>query len=575
VQDSHIILQQIARRARSLWQESQHGDSAQGPPEIICGDRDSVFELSSIITDTRFDFDDEILNSRAYRQALANLRWSTELGKPSIEKHALAASTYLEPPDDASLVAGEDNGDHDGGKVGILGESSNQTTATASGMGEARTSRPLQETPTATSHNQNNESSGAADMDAESKAGRAEAPSGLYEHVTQDHEVRDIAASDYDNDDEATKVGGLQHTRSYNLLLDSTTLRTILNMEDLLRAVCDVCDITKHFYLSNWNATGEGKYLANEVKSLQKVLFALQNDPDLRETTIPALSRAACDITRNVLRDTVFGIMTQLHSLDPGYLRKYWESNKGTSERATISDLQDRLAEHGRDFEQYIKDLGEPVLSSSSPDITTYEAPETFADSPWLSRPSEASKLPPLNQVVWPFQTSALGPEERGVIPLPPKSSPESVLQLSPQPSVDVTCDTGHHEEHVSPTIKPGEQERSPAALLPSIKVVLIGDCASGKTSIIQRKRTGKRQDDFVSTIRDKFLIRTTFNALDGGEVQCQLEIDDTAGSEDYDRIRPYSYPGVHVILICFSIWSSDSLDNVFFKVKIFLSTRP
>ena len=37
----------------------------------------------------------------------------------------------------------------------------------------------------------------------------------------------------------------------------------------------------------------------------------------------------------------------------------------------------------------------------------------------------------------------------------------------------------------------------------------------------------------------------------------------DTAGQEDYDRLRPLSYPDRHVILICFAVDSPDSLDNV------------
>lgn len=37
----------------------------------------------------------------------------------------------------------------------------------------------------------------------------------------------------------------------------------------------------------------------------------------------------------------------------------------------------------------------------------------------------------------------------------------------------------------------------------------------------------------------------------------------DTAGQEDYDRLRPLSYPDSNVILICFAIDSPDSLDNV------------
>ena len=35
------------------------------------------------------------------------------------------------------------------------------------------------------------------------------------------------------------------------------------------------------------------------------------------------------------------------------------------------------------------------------------------------------------------------------------------------------------------------------------------------------------------------------------------------AGQEDYDRLRPLSYPDTDVILICFAIDSPDSLENI------------
>jgi Ras family protein A len=40
-------------------------------------------------------------------------------------------------------------------------------------------------------------------------------------------------------------------------------------------------------------------------------------------------------------------------------------------------------------------------------------------------------------------------------------------------------------------------------------------------------------------------------------------------GQEDYDRVRPLSYPNTSVILLCFAIDSPDSLDNVQEKVFI------
>lgn len=52
-----------------------------------------------------------------------------------------------------------------------------------------------------------------------------------------------------------------------------------------------------------------------------------------------------------------------------------------------------------------------------------------------------------------------------------------------------------------------------------------------------------------------------------GGEPYT-LGLFDTAGQEDYDRLRPLSYPQTDVFLVCFSVVSPSSFENVKEKVN-------
>jgi Ras homolog gene family, member A len=48
-----------------------------------------------------------------------------------------------------------------------------------------------------------------------------------------------------------------------------------------------------------------------------------------------------------------------------------------------------------------------------------------------------------------------------------------------------------------------------------------------------------------------------------------ELALWDTSGWENYDQLRPLSYPNSHVILICFAMDSPNSFNNVQEKVSL------
>ncbi|KAI8149364.1 P-loop containing nucleoside triphosphate hydrolase protein [Fennellomyces sp. T-0311] len=89
-------------------------------------------------------------------------------------------------------------------------------------------------------------------------------------------------------------------------------------------------------------------------------------------------------------------------------------------------------------------------------------------------------------------------------------------------------------------------------------KLVIVGDGACGKTCLLIVFSRGTFPELYVPTVFENYVADVE---VDGKKVE--LALWDTAGQEDYDRLRPLSYPDSHVILICFAVDSPDSLDNV------------
>ncbi|XP_077292872.1 cell division control protein 42 homolog [Arctopsyche grandis] len=95
----------------------------------------------------------------------------------------------------------------------------------------------------------------------------------------------------------------------------------------------------------------------------------------------------------------------------------------------------------------------------------------------------------------------------------------------------------------------------------PLIKCVVVGDGAVGKTTMLMSYANNKFPEEYIPTMFDSYVTMV----LIGGEPH-DFSLFDTAGQEDFDRLRPLSYPNTNVFLVCFSVVHPDSFDNVKFK---------
>ncbi|KIX04875.1 uncharacterized protein Z518_05746 [Rhinocladiella mackenziei CBS 650.93] len=89
-------------------------------------------------------------------------------------------------------------------------------------------------------------------------------------------------------------------------------------------------------------------------------------------------------------------------------------------------------------------------------------------------------------------------------------------------------------------------------------KLVLLGDGACGKTSLLNVFTRG-----FFPTVYEPTVFENYVHDIFVDNIHMELSLWDTAGQEEFDRLRSLSYDDTQAIMLCFSVDNRGSLENV------------
>ncbi|GMM47836.1 hypothetical protein DAPK24_044340 [Pichia kluyveri] len=89
-------------------------------------------------------------------------------------------------------------------------------------------------------------------------------------------------------------------------------------------------------------------------------------------------------------------------------------------------------------------------------------------------------------------------------------------------------------------------------------KIVVVGDSGCGKTSLLASYVQGKFPTTYEPTIFENQRAIVT-----NGQITLAADLWDTAGQEEYERLRRLSYSDANIIIIAYSLDAPESLENI------------
>ncbi|KAF5301582.1 hypothetical protein FQR65_LT08887 [Abscondita terminalis] len=93
------------------------------------------------------------------------------------------------------------------------------------------------------------------------------------------------------------------------------------------------------------------------------------------------------------------------------------------------------------------------------------------------------------------------------------------------------------------------------------IRMTVVGDGNTGKTCMLIVYKDKKYEDYYVPTVFDSYSMNIRVHGR-----TCTIILQDTAGQEEYDRLRSLSYPETDVFVMCFAVDSKASFRNISLK---------